>query len=39
MKNKTYYTGGTVPKSNSIIVVREKLDTPKKQIHDPSLSW
>jgi hypothetical protein len=30
MKNKTYHTGGTVPKSNSIIVVRGKLDTPKK---------
>ena len=29
----------TVPKFNSEIVERGKIDTPSKQIHDHSISW
>jgi hypothetical protein len=31
MKNKKYYTVGTVPKSNTKIVERGKIDSPKTQ--------
>ena len=36
-----YYTVGTVPKSNTEIVQRGKIDTPNTQIHDlsHSLVW
>ena len=30
---------GTIPKSNIKIVERGKIDIPKTQIHDYSLSW
>ena len=40
MKNKTFQTIWTIPKLNIKIVVRGKIITPIKQIHDPSVfSW
>ena len=41
MKNKMkiYHTLGTIPKSNIKIVERNKIQTPKTQMHDNSLSW
>ena len=38
MKNKKYYTVGTIPKSNIKIVKRGKIDTSNTKIHDHSLS-
>jgi hypothetical protein len=39
MKNKKYHTVGKVPKYNTKIVEKGKLNTPNKQIHYHSLSW
>jgi len=39
MKNEKYHTVKIFSKSNRKIVKRSKIDTPKKQIHDHSLSW
>ena len=38
-KTKIYHTVGTIPKSQCIIVDKEKIDTPNTQIHDCSVSW
>jgi hypothetical protein len=38
MKNKTYHTVGTFPKSNIKIEERGKIDTLSTEIHDLSLS-
>ena len=34
MKSNKYHHVGTVPKSNRIMVEREKLETPSTYIHD-----
>jgi hypothetical protein len=42
MKDKTYHTVGTIPKSNRKIVEKGKLDTCtgcSTNIYDSSLSW
>jgi len=39
MKNKQYHNVGTVPRLNRQIVERNKIDTPKTEMHDLSLSW
>ena len=39
MNNKKYHTVRTVLKSNKKIVERGRIDTPKTQKHDHSLSW
>ena len=39
MNNKKYHTVRTVLKSNKKIVERGRIDTPKTQMHDHSLSW
>jgi hypothetical protein len=38
MKNKKYYSVGTVLKSNRKVVERDKIDTSNKQPDDQSLS-
>jgi hypothetical protein len=37
MKYKKYHTVGTIPKSNTKIVERDKIDTPNTQTRDRSL--
>jgi hypothetical protein len=36
---KIPYTVGSVRKSNRNIIERHKIDTPRTQIHDRSISW
>ena len=38
IKNKNHHTVGIVPKANSKIAERSKIDAPKTQIHDGALS-
>ena len=37
MKYKKYHTVGTIPKSNTKIVEKDKIDTPNTQTRDRSL--
>ena len=37
MKYKKYHTVGTIPKLNTKIVERDKIDTPNAQTRDRSL--
>jgi hypothetical protein len=37
MKYKKYHTVGKIPKSNTKIVERDKIDTPNTQTRDRSL--
>jgi hypothetical protein len=39
MKSKKYRTIGTILNANIKTVERDKIDFPKIQIHDGSLSW
>ena len=37
MKYKKYHSVGTIPKSNTKIIERDKIDTPNTQTRDRSL--